>query len=375
MATPVINAGRPSAYNVYVPNPEATGGLLVGYSRNTTDFPVNRYIEIFPVDKMVGLYASWTSRNAARVVSNTAAEYKWNDGEPRPPGLNNLESFAFLEYRTQRYAHTFTLGELTTDQMSFDLLMTQLRDMGQQCMTARTMLVQSALSAANWNNNSAYVNPTGAPGGSNTILSAGQDWSNGGDGLGSNAAPYIKRSIQYGVQAINLATIGVVRGKDLTLVVNPNTAQWMSSSGEIQAYVRSSPFAMSQMRGDVPNQNGEWGLPTRLYGVGIEVEDAVRVSTRYSANDQAGLSATLGYVMPNGVAYLLAKPGKLVGMAGSRSFSTIQAFFFRDEMTVETLYDVNDKRYNGSVITNYQPVVASTFSGFQFLNCSPLTQA
>ena len=372
MATPVINASFPSAYNVYVPNHEATGGLLVGFSRNTTDFPVNRYIEIFPVDKMVGLYASWTSRNAARVVSATAAEYKWNDGEPRPPGLNNLESFAYLEYRTQRYAHTFTLGELTTDQMSFDLLMTQLRDMGQQCMTARTMLVQNALSAAAWGNNSAYVN---AAYGSPAILQASQDWSLGGDGLGTNAAPYIKRSIQYGVQQVNLATIGVVNAKDLTLVINPNTAQWMASSGEIQAYVRSSPFALAQMRGDAPNQNGQWGLPTRLYDVGVEVENAVRVSSRKSINDPAGLSATLGYVMPNAIAYLLAKPGKLVGMAGSRSYSTIQAFYYKDEMTVETLYDVNNKRYNGSVITNYQPVVATVYSGFQFLACTPTTQA
>src|SRR5215475_4391200 len=98
---PVINAGYPGPYNVYVPNHRATGGLIVGYSRNTDDFPVNRYIQMFPVDQMVGLYLAYTSRNAARIISNTDAEHKWPDGEARPLGLNNNESFAYMEYRTQ----------------------------------------------------------------------------------------------------------------------------------------------------------------------------------------------------------------------------------------------------------------------------------
>lgn len=368
MAPPAINGGSPSAYNVYVPNHEATGGLVVGFSRNTTDFPVNRYIEIFPVQKMVGLYASYASRNAARIISNTDAEHKWNDGDPRPVGSNNLDAFAYLEYRTNRYAWSFTLGELTVEQMSFDLLMTSLRDMGQQCMTSRTMLVQSALTAAF----TGSANSASVPG---TILQPNQDWSTGNNGEGTNQGPNIKRSLQYGIQQINLATIGVVRAKDLTLVINPNTAQWMASSTEVQDYIKQSPFALAQLRGDVPNQNGEWGLPTVLYGVEVQVEDAVRVATRKSNADTFATQATTSYVMPNGVAYLLARPGKLVGLAGSRSFSTVQAFFFRDEMTVETLYDVNDKRYIASVISNWQPVVATTYSGFQFLNCTPTTMA
>ena len=349
--------GFPSNLSVFVPSHEASGSLLVGFSRNVDDFPVNKYIQIFPSTKMIGLYASYTSRNAARIISNTDAEHVWADGDACPPGLNNLESFQFVPYVTQRRVYSFTLGELTVDQMSFDLLMTNSRDMAQQSMTARTMLVQNGLQGAAWGANTAAVN-----GG---ILSAGQNWRTGNNGEGTNQGPNIKLSLQYGQQTINLATIGVVKPRDLTLVVNPDTAQKMAASTEIQDYIKQSPVALAQLRGDVPSQNGVWGLPDTLYGVNVVVEDAVRVSSRKGAGTDS-----LGYVMPNGIAFLLARPGKLEGLAGSRSFSTVQLFFFQDEMTVETLYDINNKRYLGRVISNYIPVVATTYSGFYFTACT-----
>src|SRR5208283_4966873 len=86
-------AGFPGPYDVYVPNHEASGGLLIGFSRNKEDFAVNNYIQLFPSQQMFGVYASYTSRNAARIISPTDAEHVWADGDPRPPGLNNLESF------------------------------------------------------------------------------------------------------------------------------------------------------------------------------------------------------------------------------------------------------------------------------------------
>jgi hypothetical protein len=305
---------------------------------------------------MVGLYAAWTSRNAARIISNTDAEHVWADGDASPPGLNNLESFVYNPYVTQRRVYSFTLGEMTVDQMSFDLLMANSRDMAQQGMTARTMLVQNGLQGASWGSNTAAVN-----GG---ILGSGLTWANGSVGYSSNNGPNIKQSIQYGQKQVNLVTLGVVKPRDLSLVINPNTAQVMARSTEIQDYIKQSPVALAQLRGDVPSQNGTWGLPDTLYGVNTIVEDAVRVSSRKGAS-----SDSLAYVMPDSIAFLVARQGKLEGIAGHRSFSTVQLFFYRDEMTVETLYDVNNKRYLGRVISNYIPVIASTFSGFYFTSC------
>jgi hypothetical protein len=351
--------GYPSPLSVFVPSHEASGGLLVGYSRNADDFTVNKYIQLFPSEKMVGLYAAWTSRNAARIISNTDAEHVWADGDACPPGLNNLESFIYNPYVTQRRVYPFTLGEMTVDQMSFDLLMANSRDMAQQCMTARTMLVQNALQGAAWSANTASVN--------NGILPLGQNWTTGSVGYGGAVGPNIKQSIQYGQQQVNLATLGVVKPRDLTLITSPDLAQAMARSTEIQDYIKQSPVALAQLRGDVPSQNGVWGLPDTLYGVNVAVEDAVRTSSR--KNMGASATDTLGYVMPKTIAFLIARQGKLEGIAGHRSFSTIQVFFYRDEMTVETLYDVNNKRYLGRVISNYIPVIASTYSGFFFVAC------
>jgi hypothetical protein len=353
-------AGYPGPYDVYVPNHEASGGLLVGYSRNAADFPVNNYIEIFPTKQMFGVYASYTSRNAARIISPTDAEHTWADGEACPPGLNNLESFAFLTFKTTRRAYTFTLGEMTVEQMSFDLLMTNTNDMAQQCMTARTLLTQNALAGTNWG-----TYPTGNTAAvDGQILQPGQNWTTGSVGFSNNQGPNIKISLQYGIRTIHQQTIGSVREDKLILVVNPVTAQAMASSTEIQDYIKQSQFALAQLRGDAPNQNGIWNLPTHLYGVKIVVEDAMRVSSRKGAAVD-----TIGYVMPNGVAYLLAAPGKLVGLAGSRSYSTIQMFMFKDEMTLETLYDINNKRYLGRVISNYVVLTVTTLSGFYFTTC------
>jgi hypothetical protein len=352
----------PSPFDVYVPSPEASGGLIVGFSRNANDFPVNRYIQIYASKQMFGMFWSYTSRNAARIISPTDAEHTWADGDAAPPGLNNLESFQLLPYKCARKAYPFTLGELTVEQMSFDLLVTQSRDMAQQAMTARTMLVHAALAAASWGTNTKPVDGTGTAGPpTGSILPAGQNWLTGSVGFDSNPGPNIKKSIQYGQRQINLATIGVVRPRDMTLVINPTTAQAMAASTEIQDYLKQSPVALAQLKGDAPSQNGMWGLPDTLYGVDIQVEDAVRVSSRKGAATDA-----LGYVMPDGVAYLIARQGKLQGIAGSRSFSTIQVFFYKDEMTVETLYDINNKRYMGRVISNYVPIIATPYSGFRF---------
>ncbi len=347
-------AGYPGPYNSFVASPDASGNLIVGFSRNVKDFKLNQYSQIFPSKQMLGLYWEYTSLNAARVVSDTDAESEWADGDACPPGLNNLESFQSHAYRTKRRVYPFTLGELTMEQMAFDMLMTNSRDMAQRCMTVRTMLTHGALSGANWGGNTAAVN-----GG---ILDAGQGWDTGSVGYSSNPGPNIKRSIQYGLVAIHLATIGVVHEDQVCLVVNPRTAQGMAASTEIQDYLKQSQFALPHLQGTAPYLNGKWGLPD-IYGITIVVEDAVRVSSNKEA-----ASLSVGYVMPDGAAYLIAKPAKLVGLAGSRSFSTIQIFFYKDEMTMETFADKMNKRYLARIISNYVPIVATTKSGFRYTN-------
>ena len=354
MPIPAATFGYPGPYNTFAPDHEASGALLVGYSRNANDFSVSRYSQIFPSKSMLGLYYEYLSQNAARIVSTFDAESEWADGDACPPGLNNLEAFATRTYRTKRRVYPFTLGELTIDQMDFDMLLTNSRDMAQRCMTVRTLITQNALVAAF----SGSPNTSAVVGG---ISPPGQGWDTGSVGYGGAAGPNIKTSIQYGLVAIHLQTIGVVREDQLCLVVGPQTAQAMARSTEVQDYLKQSPFALGQLKGNSPPQNGKWGLPDQLYTVNVTVEDAVYINTNKEA-----VAANYAYILGYSYAFLVARPSKLVGIAGTRSFSTIQIFFYKDEMTMETWYDRNNKRYLSRIISNYNPVIATTKSGFMY---------
>lgn len=352
----MAGVGYPSATNTYVPNHAASQSLVVGYSRTPGTFRVSQYAQYVTAKNNIGTYFVWTSQQAARIITNDDAEHMWQDGDAAPEGANNLESGEWQVFRTIRYAYPFMLGEMAVEQAEYPLLAAQAAVSAQQAMTARTMLVQNALTNASWGQNTAAVD-----GG---ILQSGHNWTTGNDGSGTNQGPNIKQSLQYGSLIVNKLTIGVVQPSMLTLVVNPTTAQAMARSTEIQDYIKQSPFALAQLRGDKPSQNGKWDLPDMLYGHSVAVEDAVRITSRPGAT-----STTYTYTLADGVAYLLARQGELEGIEGTRSYSTVQIFFYKDELTVYTKYDADNQRYVGRVVQNMNPVVVSTLSGFQFTKC------
>jgi hypothetical protein len=113
---------------------------------------------------------------------------------------------------------------------------------------------------------------------------------------------YIQKSINYGKIAIHRNTLGAVKTEDLHLVISPALALLMAQSQEIVDYVKQSPFALAQIKGDAPAQNGKWGLPDQLYGVNIEVEDTVYVGTK------RGETTTYSDVMASTIAALIPRP-------------------------------------------------------------------
>lgn len=354
MTTPAI--GYPGPTSTYVPNTAASNSLVVGFSREASTFPVPRYVQHVMAQKEMGLYYVWASREGARIIQDDDAGSLWADGDAAPVGANNLEGMYVQSFVTKRRCYPFTMGGMAVDQADFPILAAESGVAAQRAMTARTMLVQSALSGATWGSNTATA---GAILGDNALT-----WANGSVGYGGANGPNIKICIQYGQKVVHQRTLGTVQPRQLTLVINPTTAQRMAASTEIQDYIKQSPFALAQLRGDVPNQNGVWGLPTTLYGVDLIVEDTVRVTTKKV--QPSGGTDTLTYVMPDGTAYLIAREGELQGIEGRRSYSTVQVFFYKDELTTQTKYDADNLRYLGRVISNYTPVVVSTDSGFKF---------
>lgn len=342
--------GYASSSNTFVPSHEASGNLMVGYSRNANKFAINRYSQVIPCKKSVGLYASWTSRNAAR-VSADGHEFLWKDGAVAPNGADNLESWQYLPFATQRYAPTFTLGNKAVEQADWPILALHAGMTAQQVMTLRTLKSTAALTTAAWGSHAKPVDDgTGTGGGA--LFASGTNLA-----TGTALAPNIMIALNAAAIAINIDTLGTVTPSNLKVILNPNAARIMAQSPEIHAYVQQSQYALAQLRGDSPSQNGKWGLPDVLYGYEIEVEDAVQTSSRKGATD------SLNYVFPDATMAIVSKVGELEGMEGSPSFTTLQGYMY-EEMTVESKVDVDNRLTMGRVVTDFQYLVSSTLSGY-----------
>jgi hypothetical protein len=348
-------AAFPSNTNVFIPSHAATGGLMTGFSRNPKDFAFNKYVQIFEVNKNIGYYATWTSRQAARIHNNDLRDWEWKDGNDAPTGVDNLESFTYNKYETYRYAFPFTLGEMTIDVADWNVLQAHAAMAAQQCMTGRTAWGYNLWgTASNWGTHCANVDGTyGNLNGNAPILAAGQNWTNG-----TSTNPNIKKTLNRARKAINVDTLAVVRPEDLIIVMNPNTAMQSSESPEINDYVRNGPFSKANLRQSDEELNGEWGMPTTLYGSKVVIEDAVIDTALKGATDSDG------YIVPDGVVGIFSRKGGLEGIGGGPAYSTLILFWYEDDMTVESLYDPNNRLTRGRVVSNFTVVVSNNNAGY-----------
>ena len=328
---------------------------MVAYSRNPKDFAVNKYVTLVPVKRSVGYFLKLTAENAARILSTTAADNVWTDGADSPSGEWNTESHNFVSYNTIRYAFPFRLGWKAVQQADWKILATHSANAAQQAMTGRTLnVVQTITTTGNWNANHTAATGTASPGGAAL-------------GSGTASSPVLKKAINGMARQIMLDTLGVVRPKDLVIVVSPVGADYLARSTEIHQYLQQSPFALAQVRGDAPSQNGLWGLPDAIYGIPVVVEDAVRVTSRKGAtlatqwlfdiNAGGGSKASL---------VMVARPGQLVS-EGSSSFSTVAVFAY-EEMTVESKDDSDNRRTKGRVVDDYAVALVSDISGYDIVD-------
>jgi len=342
-------AALPSGSNTFVLSHDASHKLRIDFSRDPKKFALNRYAQIVPTPKMAGYYLKMTIEEAAR-VSATGVEYAWPDGATAPNGQDGTESFEYLGFLTKRYAYPFVLGDLSVDQASWDIMGNHTAIHRQKAMTARTQAVVTAMTTTGNYDSTHYSAVSSISGASGTWAAS------------TTARSDIKRSLMYAAELILKDTNGVVTPEDLHLVLNPSLARAMAQSQEVIDFIKGSPDAKAQLRGEGGfGKNAYFGLPDVLYGVPIEVEQTVRVTT------PKGATTARSYVMSDSSAVLCSRPGALVGEYGSPSFSTVTVFAYeKDDMTVETKHDVDNRRQLGRVVDNFQAVMTAPVSGFLF---------
>lgn len=369
---------EPGSGNVFIPTHEATAYMVSGYSRNINSFRSLHWQEIRPVTKTKGFFLRWKSEQAARDRYGDMREWVWPDQNDRPNGQDNLESFEFEQFKTTRYAPTYTIGKRTLDQADWPLEEAQTKLIGHQMMTGRASIAVATLTAATtnnlWEGNEANVDGSdGALNGNAALLTSGQNWGNG-----TATVKNIQNSIFQAVIAINKATLGVISFNDLVLVLSPDTARRMAISAEVSGVMSNSVFAATQLEnGGIGNPNQEFGLPPKLGGVRVIVDDTVQITSRKGA-----ATLTNQYILPTGEAYLLTRrPEEMVGKNSQVSlddngnenedffpvYSTVVGFYY-EEMTIEAMADPWNRKVSASVVSDFDNQVSSFKGAFHFGN-------
>ena len=347
-----MTAAYPSSQNVFVPDHAASGKLVVDFARNTKDFSVNEYVQIIPVKKIMGLYLRMTIEEAGRIQETDLSNFEWPDGADAPSGDDGAESFEFLPYRTQRRAFPVRMGDLTIDQSEWNIVAQHASIKARQAMTARTQLaVTAATTTGNYDSShrlDVTSDITGNTGAWSESTAARQD---------------IKRSLNWAAELILKDTLSAIRMEDLQVVVNPTLAREMSECQEIVDYLKHSPDALAQVRGELPGRNVMFGLPDHLYGYPVVVESTAKVTTR------KGATTSRSWILPTATPFMCARPGGLEGVADAPTFSTI-CLFAAEEMTVETMRDANNRRQTTRVVENLDVELVAPVSGVLFSNAS-----
>jgi hypothetical protein len=367
----------PSGTNTWIPSWEATG-QTIAFIRDPKRFPINNYVKFRPATKTVGLYLEFDLSEPGRSLS--LDEMGWADGGERPNSEAHLAGFEFKEYRAVRRDLGFALGDQSVKQAQWPIMAFHSAALMQKAMTALTRQVLSVIDVStNWP--SAQTATVEALIGSAATT---QYWDNSNATPGDNNYMNIKKTFNEVAIRIKKATFSTVQAKDLWCVVSPGLARQMGESAEIVDFLKQSPFAMAQVRGEISNRNVLYGLPEILYGVNIVVEDTVYVSSPKNA-----ASETRVWAKNDDQAIFLTKqdalPGDQVGDAPVPDFSTFQVFYYSDRnegdlqgggdgasglLTVESLPDVRNKRTEAHVTWQTSEKLVAPSAGFLVTDCS-----
>lgn len=344
-----------SSTNVYIPtnniNVEVTANLVVNYSRDIKEFQVNKYSKLIPVAKSQGYYVRISVGQNARLQYPDLRDWLWNPGQDRPRGNWNQLGFQNFPFMTVRRNYGTTLDFKTIDLASFQLQPMHVAMCAQQAMTARTQIVLGVMNdPANWY--STHVSTA-------TPLGGGL-WS-----AGDSSHHFIQDSLYKAAIQCQLDTQGVVKPANLSLVLNPNTARAMASSQELRNYISNQLDAIKFLQGVAPTPQDMYNLPKQLFGFPLYIEDAVVNRGRPTPNDDFTNNS---FLMPDGNAVLLARPGELIGSEGGTDYSTVQIFAY-EEMSAESFTDTENRRITLGVTEDIDARVVAPAAGYLITGC------
>jgi hypothetical protein len=223
----------------------------------------------------------------------------------------------------------------------------------EQAMRLRTQIViTAATTAANFD--SAHTSAV------SSITGVSGKWD-----VSTTSRKDIKRSLDYAFEQIMKSTLNGVEPGDMILVMSPGLARKVSVCQEIVDHIKGSTDALDEIRGELRGKNAVYGLPAKLYGYNVVIEDTVKVTSR------KGGTVARSFVLADTTPFLCSRPGGLVSERApeSATFSTLTAFM-KEEMTTEEFDEPKHRRTEIHVTEDYDVKVTADTSGFLFTAAS-----
>lgn len=341
----------PSATNTFIPSWDSTK-VLVQATRNQDEFKLARYIQYVPTKTKWFRYLKLDMDEPARVVATN--EFVIAPGQAMDTGPNNIGAFTFVDSSTLKYSYGWVLPDEAIDQAEWDLRGSQMGIIHQKAMTVRTMKVAAkAQTSSNWPSTNTDM--------ANNLNSGAGKWDTASNDPADTKYLAIKKTLDAAALKVVLQTNAVMKYKDLVLVIGPELAMAMGKTSEMYQPTVHSPDAFARQKGD-EQFTSEFGVPSVYAGVKIEVEDAVKVTSRPNVNTGLATSGTRGFVWAAQTPVLMSRKGGIEGKYGGSPLSTIQLYHYRD-MEVFTKDDVDNERKLGRIVDDFSAEIPFGQSG------------
>lgn len=358
---------RISATNSY--HPVATN-YVISYSRRKEQFKLARYAQLVEAPAPSFFYFEVDRDFAVRVHNSTAATDVWNDGAKRPERDDNQMAFREIQATCFRYNVMSRLGDIALNmaQKQWQAKTQVLNGLVSQAMTRRTWNVWRGIGTGTggWLGlDTASTWPSYSTAAANDLNQGAGSWEDASSDPADASYLAIKKSLNEAANRIFRNTNGVVKWNDLRLVVHPDTARVMANTGEIRDFYKYGGNWKGATEGPT-NYNEEYGLPPKLYGIEVVVEDAMAVTDLQTAAP-TDMSTSRTFIKGKTNAVLLSRQGAIDAAAGP-SFSTFQLWWYDQQMAVETFADPKHRYTEFHVSDYYAPVAPALVSGFNITN-------
>lgn len=336
-------------------NPVATD-YIISYCRNPSEFPVNRYVQLVQAPAPTFFY--YTLERDPQIRLRNLASHVWADGADRPRGRDNQHAFKETQAFTVRYDYYSTIGHqaLAAAKRHWDAKKVYLDDLASQAMTGRTYSVVTLLDTdSTW--------PSTNIADANTLNGGAGFWDEASDDPSKPQYNAIKKALSKATLEIFKQTNSKVKPRDLRLLLNPDSARRIGNTAELHNYMKYNGNIRERIEGDEDDINERYGLPKRLYGIEIIVEDSPIVNDLPTAGATSSGSTSRAFIKDPLKAQIISRPGKIDAQVGP-SFSTIQVYWYEHQMQTTEFNDPKNLKIEMDVTDQFVAVVPAPESGF-----------